>query len=306
MTMIDARNLTKRFGETTAVDGIDLVVEEGSVHGFVGPNGAGKTTTMQLLVGLLEPTDGAVTIAGEPPGSKAANERLGYSPQELPLHESMTGRRYLEYMGRAAGMDRNAVRDRAAELLEWLDLTDAATQRIGEYSGGMKRRISLAQAMIHEPDLLILDEPTTGLDPSGRQQIMDALRDLPDEGITVFVSSHVLSELEQYVGTVTILRKGEIVTTDSIEGIQRAYGGEALAVATDDDQTVAELLAEIDIVRTVDREDERLVVMTDDADELRERLQTMLVEHDISLRSMSEAGTLQETFADIVAEEGEQ
>ncbi|MEF8826041.1 MAG: ABC transporter ATP-binding protein [Halapricum sp.] len=305
MTMIETTNLTKRFGETVAVDDIDLVVEEGSVHGFVGPNGAGKTTTMQLLVGLLNPTEGEATVGSEPAGSKAAKELIGYSPQELALRESMTGRGYLEYMGRAAGMGKADVRERADELLKWLDLEEAAGQRVGAYSGGMKRRLSLAQSMIHDPELLILDEPTTGLDPSGRQKIMDALEELPEEGMTVFVSSHVLSELEQYVGTVTILRDGEIVITDTIDAVQQAYGGQALAVETDDDETVAELLADIEAARGVELEDDRLVVMTDDADELRQRLQALLVEHDVSLRSMSEAGTLQEVFADIV-EEGDQ
>jgi ABC-2 type transport system ATP-binding protein len=305
MTMIETTNLTKRFGETIAVDGIDLIVEKGSVHGFVGPNGAGKTTTMQLLVGLLSPTEGEATVGSEPAGSKAAKELIGYSPQELALRESMTGRGYLEYMGRAAGMSKSGVRERADELLEWLDLEAAAGQRVGAYSGGMKRRLSLAQAMIHDPELLILDEPTTGLDPSGRQKIMDALEELPEEGMTVFVSSHVLSELEQYVGTVTILRDGEIVISDTIDAVQQAYGGQALAVETDDDETVAELLADVDVARSVELEDDRLVVMTDDADELRQRLQALLVEHDVSLRSMSEAGTLQEVFADIV-EEGDQ
>jgi len=303
--MIETTNLTKHFGETVAVDGIDLTVEEGSVHGFVGPNGAGKTTAMQLLVGLLSPTDGEATIGGEPAGSKAAKELLGYSPQELALRESMTGRGYLEYMGRAAGMDKSDVRERADELLSWLDLKEAAGRRVGSYSGGMQRRLSLAQAMIHDPELLILDEPTTGLDPSGRQKIMDALRELPEQGMTVFVSSHVLAELEQYVGTVTILRDGEIVITDTIDAVQQAYGGQALAVETDDDERVGELLADIEVARNIEIEDGRLLVMTDDADQLRERLQGLLVEHDISLRSMSEAGTLQEAFADIL-EEGEQ
>ncbi len=302
--MIETSNLTKRFGETVAVDGIDLTVEEGSVHGFVGPNGAGKTTAMQLLVGLLSPSEGAATIGGEPAGSKAAKELLGYSPQELALRESMTGRGYLEYMGRAAGMSKSDVRERADELLAWLDLEAAAGRRVGSYSGGMQRRLSLAQAMIHEPELLILDEPTTGLDPSGRQKIMDALRELPEQGMTVFVSSHVLAELEQYVGKVTILRDGEIVITDTIDAVQQAYGGQALAVETDDDERVAELLADIEVARNVEIEDGRLLVMTDDADELRSRLQGLLVEHDISLRSMSETGTLQEAFADIL-EEGE-
>ncbi|QSG07499.1 ABC transporter ATP-binding protein [Halapricum desulfuricans] len=303
--MIETTNLTKRFGETVAVDGIDLTVEEGSVHGFVGPNGAGKTTAMQLLVGLLSPSEGAATIGGKPAGSKAAKELLGYSPQELALRESMTGRGYLEYMGRAAGMSKSDVRERADELLAWLDLEEAAGRRVGSYSGGMQRRLSLAQAMIHEPELLILDEPTTGLDPSGRQKIMDALRELPEQGMTVFVSSHVLAELEQYVGKVTILRDGEIVITDTIDAVQQAYGGQALAVETDDDERVAELLADVEVARNVEIEDGRLLVMTDDADELRNRLQGLLVEHDISLRSMSEAGTLQEAFADIL-EEGEQ
>jgi ABC-type multidrug transport system ATPase subunit len=301
--MIETTDLTKRFGDTTALAGIDLVVEAGSVHGFVGPNGAGKTTAMQLLVGLLSPTDGTATIGGEPAGSRAAKELIGYSPQELALRESMTGREYLEYMGKAAGMDRSAVRERAAELLEWLDLAAAADQRVGSYSGGMKRRLSLAQAMIHDPELLILDEPTTGLDPAGRQQVMDALRALPEAGMTVFVSSHVLSELEQYVGTVTILRDGEIVVTDSVDAVQRAYGGQALAVETGDDEAVAELLADVEVARSVDREADRLVVVTDDPDELRQQLQALLVEHDIQLRAMSEAGTLQEAFADIVAGE---
>ena len=303
--MIETTNLTKHFGETVAVDGIDLTVEEGSVHGFVGPNGAGKTTAMQLLVGLLSPTDGEATIGGEPAGSKAAKELLGYSPQELALRESMTGRGYLEYMGRAAGMDKSDVRERADELLSWLDLKEAAGRRVGSYSGGMQRRLSLAQAMIHEPELLILDEPTAGLDPSGRQKIMDALRELPEQGMTVFVSSHVLAELEQYVGKVTILRDGEVVITDTIDAVQQAYGGQALAVETDDDERVGELLADIEVARNIEIEDGRLLVMTDDADQLRERLQGLLVEHDISLRSMSEAGTLQEAFADIL-EEGEQ
>jgi len=303
--MIETSNLTKRFGETVAVDGIDLIVEKGSVHGFVGPNGAGKTTAMQLIVGLLSPSEGEAIIGGEPAGSKAAKELLGYSPQELALRESMTGRGYLEYMGRAAGMSKSDVRERADELLAWLDLEEAAGRRVGSYSGGMQRRLSLAQAMIHEPELLILDEPTAGLDPSGRQKIMDALRELPEQGMTVFVSSHVLAELEQYVGKVTILRDGEVVITDTIDAVQQAYGGQALAVETDDDERVAELLADVKVARNVEREDGRLLVMTDDADELRNRLQGLLVEHDISLRSMSEAGTLQEAFADIL-EEGEQ
>jgi len=299
--MIEASDLTKKYGETTAVDGLELAVETGSVHGFVGPNGAGKTTTMQMIVGLLSPTTGEVRIDGEPAGSIAAKRKIGYSPQELSLYESMTGREYLRYMGRVSGMSRSDAAERAEELLEWLDLTDAADQQAGGYSGGMKRRLSIAQALIHEPDLLVLDEPTTGLDPSGRQKIMDALESLPEDGMTVFVSSHVLAELEQYIDSVTILRDGELVVTDSIDDVQETYGGEAFAVETDDDERVRELLVDHDLVRSVDREDGRLLVMTDEPDEFRKELQQLLVDEGISLMSLTEEGTLQEAFADIMA-----
>jgi ABC-2 type transport system ATP-binding protein len=301
MTMIEARNLTKRFGETVAVDGVDLTVEEGSAHGLVGPNGAGKTTAMQLIIGLLSPTAGEVSVAGEPAGSKAAKRHIGYSPQELALYESMTGREYLEFMGKIAGMDSEALDARVEEVVDWVELGDAADRPTGDYSGGMRQRVSLAQAMLHEPDLLVLDEPTSGLDPTGRQRVMDTIEGLPAEGMTVFVSSHVLSELEQYVDSVTVLRDGEKVMTDAVDSVQATYGGGAFAVETDDDEAARELVAAIDVVRTVEVEDDQLLVMTDDPDAFRRELQQELVEHGISLRSLSEEGTLQEAFADIVA-----
>lgn len=300
MTMIETHNLTKRFGDVVAVESLDLTVKEGTVHGFVGPNGAGKTTAMQMIIGLLQPTEGKAFVGGEPAGSLAAKEQIGYSPQEVAMYDSMTGRRYLEYMGRAAGMDRSDARERAEELVEWLDLTGAEDRRTANYSGGMQRRLSLAQAMIHDPDVLILDEPTTGLDPTGRQQIMDALEELADEGLTVFVSSHVLSELEQYIDVVTIIRDGEHVLTDSIAAVQEGYGGEAFSVQTEDDERVAEFLGDGDLVQSVERETDRLLVTTDDADRFRRELQELLVEEGISLRSLSEEGTLQEAFTDIV------
>ncbi|WP_336327923.1 ABC transporter ATP-binding protein [Halovenus sp. HT40] len=298
--MIDTTNLTKRFDEETAVEGLDLSVEEGSVHGFVGPNGAGKTTTMKMLVGLLEPTEGEALIDDEPAGSVAAKRRIGYSPQELSLYDSMTARRYLRFMGRTAGMSKADARERSDELLEWIDLEDAADRAVGGYSGGMKRRVSLAQAMIHDPDLLILDEPTTGLDPAGRQTIMDALESLPEEGMTVFVSSHVLAELEQYIDSVTIVRDGTHVVTDSIDAVQDEHGGEAFAIETDDNERVRAILADHALVNSVEVDDEELLVMTEQPDEFRQQFQQLLVDEGISLRSLTEEGTLQEAFTDII------
>lgn len=301
MTLVEVRDLTKRFGDVVAVDSLTLEVAEGTIHGVVGPNGAGKTTALQSIIGLLTPTSGEAFVGGDPAGSLAAKERIGYSPQELTLDDSMTGRQYLIFMGRVAGMDKGAAADRADELIDWLDLSDAADRRVGDYSGGMKRRIGLAQAMIHEPELLILDEPTTGLDPTGRQKIMNSLSSLPDDGITVMVSSHVLSELEQYIDSVTILQDGRLVMTDTVEAVQDAYGGQAFSVKTGDNERVKTLLDEHDLVQSVEAEKGKLIVMTEEPDDFRQDLQQLLVEEGISLKSLSEEGTLQEAFADIVA-----
>lgn len=304
--MIETTNLTKEFGDVTAVDGIDLEVATGQIHGFVGPNGAGKTTAMQMLVGLLTPTEGSATIDGEPAGSMAAREVLGYSPQEPAFYDSMTGRRYLEYMANVAGMGSSAARERTDEMLAWLDLEDAADKPIGGYSGGMKRRLSLGQAMIHDPELLILDEPTAGLDPSGRRTIIESLQRLTAEGMTVFVSSHVLAELEQFIETVTILVDGEIVETASLDAIKDRYGGEAFAVDTADNEAVVDLLAAQSWVTTARIDDGTVTVMTDQPEAFKRKLQQLLAEEGIVLESMQQEGGLEDAFADIIQADTEE
>lgn len=298
--MIETTNLTKEFGDVTAVDSIDLEVERGQIHGFVGPNGAGKTTAMQLLVGLLTPTEGTATIDGEPAGSIAAREKIGYAPQEPAFYESMTGQRYLVFMGNAAGMETARARERAAEMLSWLELEDAANQKIAGYSGGMKRRLSLGQAMIHDPELLILDEPTAALDPSGRRTIIESLQQLTDEGKTVFVSSHVLAELEQFIEHVTILVDGELVETGSLEAIRDQYGGQAFVVETSDDETVLELVADEPWVNTARIEDGAVLVVTDQPDQFKRELQERLAKHGIVLESMQQEGGLEDAFEAII------
>jgi ABC-2 type transport system ATP-binding protein len=303
MAIIDATNLTKHYGDVKAVRGIDLTVEEGSIHGFVGPNGAGKSTTMGMLVGVVTPTVGEAFIGGEPAGSHAALEKIGYAPQEPVFYESMTGRAYLRYVGRIAGVD-GSVTERVDRLLEWLDLVDAADQPIGGYSGGMERRLGLAQAMVHDPDLLILDEPTAELDPQGRAAIIDALENLTDEGKTVFVSSHVLAELEQFVEAVTVIDDGRVVTSGPLEEIRSGVEETYLVDSTDDDR-LGDLLAERGPVERVEarEEEDGLVVWADDRDAFAAELPTVLSDAGIGLRSLRGGNGLEEAFLEMIGEE---
>jgi ABC-2 type transport system ATP-binding protein len=300
MTMIDATNLTKHYGDVKAVRGIDLEVEAGSIHGFVGPNGAGKSTTMGMLVGVITPTVGEASIDGDPAGSGTALSKIGYAPQDPVFYESMTGRAYLRYMGKIAGVD-GSVGDQVDELLDWLDLTDAADQAISGYSGGMKRRLALAQAMVHDPDLLILDEPTAELDPQGRASIIDALQNLTDDGKTVFVSSHVLAELEQFIEAVTVIDDGQVVTSGSLNEVNAGVDQTYLVESTDD-EALGAILADHAMVERVEFHEDRegLVVWTDDRDAFAIGLPRVLSDADIGLRSMQAGNGLEEAFLEMI------
>jgi ABC-type multidrug transport system ATPase subunit len=304
MAMIETTNLTKEYGDVTAVEGVDLTVEEGSIRGFVGHNGAGKSTTMQMLVGLVTPTEGEAYVDGEPAGSLAARRKLGYAPQHPQFYESMAARDYLVYMGRVAGVD-GSPRDRADELLARFDLTDAAGQSIGGFSGGMQRKLSLAQALLSDPDLLILDEPTAELDPEGRAAIIDALKSMTSEGVTAFVSSHVLAELEQFVDTVTVLHDGQVATSGSIEEVTAAGGGATFAVDSSDNDRLRELLADHAAVSEVERTNGTLRVLTDEPEAFTAELTAAAGEAGLSIRSLERQGGLEEAFMELTDAEEE-
>ena len=305
MTMIESRGLTKEFGDVTAVMDVDLTVERGDIHGFVGHNGAGKTTTMQMLTGLVTPTSGEAYIDGEAAGTRAATEKIGYAPQNPEFYDSMTGRDYLVYMGKLSAVE-GSVAGRADELLEWLELTDAADQAVGGYSGGMLRKLAVGQAMLGDPELLILDEPTAALDPEGRAMIIDALGNLTDEGTTVFVSSHVLTELEQFIDTVTFLNEGRIVTSGPLEEVLSSTTVEQFVVDASDNDLLADLLVAHDSVDGVDRGDDGgLAVTTGDPAAFAVALPEVLSEANLGLYSVGRDGGLEERFLDILEENEE-
>ena len=229
------RGLTKRYGDLAAVDTLDLTVERGELFGFLGPNGAGKTTTIRMALGLVFPTGGEVDLLGEPVvRDRAPLARVGALVEEPAFWMYLSGRRNLEYVARA-GRDRTEVRRRLAlvdDTLEVVGLAAAADKRVKAYSQGMRQRLGLAQALVGTPDLLVLDEPTNGLDPTGMREMRLLLRRLADEGTTIFVSSHLLSEVEAMCDRVGVMASGRLVaegTPGSLRG-----GTDRVRVQVDD------------------------------------------------------------------------
>jgi ABC-2 type transport system ATP-binding protein len=211
---IEVAGLVREYrGGLLAVKGIDLVVAPGEVYGFLGPNGAGKTTTVRMLVTLLRPTGGWARVAGFDVAGEPAQvrRRIGVALQEAALDQLMTGRELMELQATLHGIAPRAVRDRAADLIARVDLTGAADRRVGTYSGGMRRRLDLAMALVHAPEVLFLDEPTTGLDPVSRQTLWAEVRRLKDEGTTVFLTTQYLEEADQLADRVGIISAGRLV-----------------------------------------------------------------------------------------------
>ncbi|MCK4779424.1 MAG: ABC transporter ATP-binding protein, partial [Candidatus Lokiarchaeota archaeon] len=220
-----SHKLTKIYGRgeksVKAVNKIDISTKSG-VHGFLGPNGAGKTSTINMLIGAISITDGKARIKGEDAGSIRARRIIGFLPQDPAFYDTMTGEQYLIYIGELSGLRRHDAKYKTLELLENLELLEARDREIGKYSEGMKQRIGIAAALIHEPELLILDEPTSNLDPIGRASIIKDIKELSKK-ISVFVSSHILSEIEQMCENVTMINKGKIVLTDTIKNIKKMH-----------------------------------------------------------------------------------
>ncbi|MGN6557682.1 MAG: ATP-binding cassette domain-containing protein [Solirubrobacterales bacterium] len=226
MPAIAVEQLERAFGEVLAVQGIDLQVDEGEIYGFLGPNGAGKTTTVRMLTTLLLPTGGRASVAGYDVVGEARQVRasIGVALQEAALDPLMTGRELIRLQATLQGLPTGAGRKRADELLERVDLGYAADRRVGGYSGGMKRRLDLAAALVHEPRVLFLDEPTTGLDPVSRKTIWEEVQALNDDGTTVFLTTQYLEEADQLADNVGIIDSGRIVAEGTPESLKGEVG----------------------------------------------------------------------------------
>ena len=209
---INTDQLTKKYGETTAVTGLDLDVGSGTVYGFLGPNGAGKTTTIRMLTSLTRPTSGTGRIVGEPITERATVIRhVGYLPESPPIYDELTAREQLEYHGGLRDMDASDIKQRSEELLDRFDLAGDADDRISTYSKGMRQKTGLIQALLHDPDVLILDEPTSGLDPRAARTVRETITELATDDTTVFLSTHILPVVEELATEVGILYDGRMV-----------------------------------------------------------------------------------------------
>ncbi len=214
---IDTHELRKVFGDNAAVKGLTLQVEPGEVFGFLGPNGAGKTTSIKMLLGLVTPTSGRACLLGLPLGDRAARARIGFLPEHFRFHDWLTANEFLKLHGQLYGMEARRLRQRAEELLDLVGLTPFGNKQLRTFSKGMLQRVGLAQALLNEPALVFLDEPTSGLDPVGRRLVRDIIRDLRSRGTTVFLNSHLLSEIEITCDRVAFIKQGEVIRTSALE-----------------------------------------------------------------------------------------
>lgn len=250
MAAVELRSVTKRFGETIAVDDLDLTVADGEIYGFLGPNGAGKSTTIDLMLDYVRPTSGTVTVLGCDPRAQSVDirRRTGVLPEGVELYDRLTGREHLEFTVESKGAD-----DDVDELAARVDIIDVLDRPVGGYSKGTVQRLALASALVGNPELLILDEPTTGLDPNGARQLRSIVREENERGATIFFSSHLLDQVEAICDRVGILRSGRLVVQNSIETLRETLGsGERFSVVLDTVPSEAEqVLLDVDGVSTV-------------------------------------------------------
>ena len=227
-----AKTFTSAFGRKRvhALRGVDIEVRAGEIVGILGPNGAGKTTLLKILLGVVSPTAGTAKIQGQPIGQASARKNLGYLPENHRFPPYLTGRQTLDVYGRLSNLEPNIRKERIPRLIEEAGLSAWIDVRVGKYSKGMMQRLGLAQAVLSDPDIVILDEPTDGVDPVGRREIRDRLRDLKSRGKTILINSHLLSEIELICDRVAILNKGEIVRSGSIEDIVTEGSGARLTL----------------------------------------------------------------------------
>jgi ABC-2 type transport system ATP-binding protein len=303
--MIQVNGLTKDYGARRAIDNLSFDAEQGEIVGFLGPNGAGKTTTMRILTGYMPPTDGTAIVAGYDvvEESLEVRKRVGYLPETVPLYNDMTALEYLKFMADLRRIPN--VEERAYESLEAVNLEDRADSFIGTFSKGMRQRVGLAQALIHRPEVLILDEPTIGLDPAQIVEIRNVIREIGKDR-TVLLSTHILSEAQQMCDRVLIINKGKIVTEDTPENLQsRLVGAQRVVLRVrGDSDGLNTKISKVKGVRTVESKSDGSVEFEFGAGEdARPQVAKAVVQAGYELLEMRPVGlSLEEIFLELTRE----
>ena len=302
---ISTTGLRRRFGSATAIDGLDLTVRRGEIYGFLGPNGAGKSTLIRILCTLLLPSAGRAEVAGHDVVHQAQAVRLkmGAALQDASLDDRQTGRELLELQARLYGLRRAERRRRVAEVLDLVNIGAAIDRRIGSYSGGMKRRIDLAAALVHNPQVLFLDEPTTGLDPESRAEVWNEVRRLNRElGLTVFLTTQYLEEADALAERIGIIQSGRLVVEGTPSELKRLIGEDIIVIDTaSHDPSLIDALQALVGVTAVAVEGTTIIVKCEDPTRSLAPLSQELTRFDVRIRSLNlRAPTLDEVFHHVV------
>jgi ABC-2 type transport system ATP-binding protein len=307
---IETINLTKRYGSLTAVNKLNLKVEKNAIHGFLGPNGAGKTTTIKALVGLLKPDEGTMRVLGQEVRGDRADVRLrmGYMPELPKFPKHLKGWELLDIYGQMYGMNAQDRKKQIAKLLETVGLKGRERDFIGKYSKGMQQRLGIAQALLNEPELVVLDEPSLGLDPVGMVEVRELVKEIAKEGVTVFFSSHLLFEVEQICSHVTIIHRGVSLVSDTLQNVSSKFSGPTILqveVAKLSDATIQKV-KELPFVSNVSEDGNTLIIELKTRDDVRSQISQEITNSGGVIVSMSLKGpTLEEVFMQLVTKSGE-
>ena len=303
---IEARSLSKRYGHLVAVDQLSFEVEAGEVLGFLGPNGAGKSTTMKMLTGFLVPTSGTALVNGHDivEDSLAARRSMGYLPEGAPAYGEMTVRKFLEFVARARGFEGKAAHKAAAAAIERLNLVGVPEQPVETLSKGFKRRVGLAQAILHDPQVLILDEPTDGLDPNQKHEVRKLIRDMSSDKI-IIISTHILEEVHSLCNRAMIIADGRLLVDDSPAGlVARSRYHEAVTLVVEQPERVASTLSELPQSRKVELREGELTVFPKEGERLFEVISDAVRENNWKVSELRlEAGRLDEVFRQVTCGE---
>ncbi len=297
--ILEVTDVGKSFGKTVALGGVSFRVDRGELFGLLGPNGAGKTTLLSIISGLTRPDAGRVTVLGRDIGSGDidARRQIGLVPQELALYAELTARENLLFFGSLYGLDRPALRERAERVLRAAGLAERGEDRVTGFSGGMKRRLNLAVALMHAPPLLLLDEPTTGVDPQSRNHLFEEIRRLNREGTTVVYTSHYMEEVQALCRRVGILDHGRLIACDHVATLVRQLPGLIRLRVPGAPSRLSERLKELDGVRVLNADGDTIALQCQDVKGALIRIVTVLNEQQIELTSLeTEEPNLERVF----------